>query len=75
MTKSYLLKIGGWSQQEDEVLKVSVMKYGLNQWDKIQSLFQRKTQLQCKTRWEEWVSPGVDKKAWTIAEDGQLLGF
>jgi pre-mRNA-splicing factor CDC5/CEF1 len=39
----YLIKGGVWKNSEDETLKAAVMKYGLNQWDRIASLLVRKS--------------------------------
>ena len=38
-----MIKGGYWKNVEDEMLKAAVMKYGLNKWAKISSLFPRKT--------------------------------
>lgn len=39
----YALKGGIWRNVEDEILKAAVMKYGLNNWDRISSLLVRKS--------------------------------
>lgn len=39
----YALKGGIWKNVEDEILKAAVMKYGLNNWDRISSLLTRKS--------------------------------
>ena len=39
----YALKGGIWKNVEDEILKAAVMKYGLNQWDRISYLLVRKS--------------------------------
>ena len=61
-----------WTNVEDEILKVAVMKYGLNQWSRISSLLIRKTAKQCKARWNEWLSPTVNKTVWSQQEDAEL---
>lgn len=43
MTMRYMIKGGYWKNVEDEMLKASVMKYGLNNWSKVSSLFPRKS--------------------------------
>ena len=66
--------IGGiWTNVEDEILKVAVMKYGLNQWARISSLLVRKTPKQCKARWNEWLDPRIRKTEWSKEEDEKLL--
>lgn len=58
---------------EDEILKASVSKYGLNQWARVSSLLARKTPKQCKARWGEWLDPGIRKIEWSKEEDEKLL--
>lgn len=64
---------GTWTNVEDEILKVAVMKYGQNQWARISSLLVRKTPKQCKARWTEWLDPTIKKDNWTFQEDERLL--
>lgn len=68
------LYIGGiWTNVEDEILKVAVMKYGKNQWARISSLLVRKTPKQCKARWTEWLDPSIKKTEWSKEEEEKLL--
>lgn len=67
------IKGGIWKNTEDEILKVAVMKYGMNQWDRISSLLGRKTPKQCKARWYEWLDPNINKAEWTREEEERLL--
>lgn len=64
---------GVWTNVEDEILKVAVMKYGRNQWARISSLLVRKTPKQCKARWNEWLDPRIRKTEWSREEDEKLL--
>lgn len=68
-----LLKGGVWRNTEDEVLKVAVAKYGLNQWSRVASLLHRKSAKQCKARWNEWLDPSIKKVEWSREEDEKLL--
>ncbi|PNS18444.1 Pre-mRNA-splicing factor cef1 [Sphaceloma murrayae] len=68
-----VVKGGVWTNIEDEVLKASVSKYGLNQWARVSSLLARKTPKQCKARWTEWLDPGIRKVEWSKEEDEKLL--
>ncbi|MCJ1275676.1 Pre-mRNA-splicing factor cef1 [Puttea exsequens] len=68
-----VVKGGVWTNIEDEVLKVSVSKYGLNQWARVSSLLARKTPKQCKARWVEWLDPSIRKIEWSKEEDEKLL--
>lgn len=67
------IKGGVWRNTEDEVLKAAVMKYGKNQWSRIASLLHRKSAKQCKSRWFEWLDPGIKKTEWSREEDEKLL--
>jgi pre-mRNA-splicing factor CDC5/CEF1 len=67
------LLILGRTNIEDEILKASVSKYGLNQWARVSSLLARKTPKQCKARWSEWLDPGIRKIEWSKEEDEKLL--
>lgn len=64
---------GIWTNAEDEVLKVAVMKYGKNQWARISSLLSKKTPKQCKARWYEWLDPSIRKTEWSREEEEKLL--
>jgi pre-mRNA-splicing factor CDC5/CEF1 len=68
-----VVKGGVWTNIEDEILKASVSKYGLNQWARVSSLLARKTAKQCKARWSEWLDPGIRKVEWSKEEDEKLL--
>ncbi|KAL9098306.1 MAG: hypothetical protein Q9163_006017 [Psora crenata] len=68
-----VVKGGIWTNIEDEILKASVSKYGLNQWARVSSLLARKTPKQCKARWSEWLDPGIRKIEWSKEEDEKLL--
>lgn len=68
------INLGGiWTNVEDEILKVAVMKYGKNQWARISSLLVRKTPKQCKARWYEWLDPSIKKTEWSKEEEEKLL--
>lgn len=68
-----MLKGGIWRNTEDEVLKVAVAKYGLNQWSRVASLLHRKSAKQCKARWSEWLDPSIKKVEWSREEEEKLL--
>ncbi|KAF4342927.1 pre-mRNA-splicing factor cef-1 [Fusarium beomiforme] len=68
-----VVKGGVWTNIEDEILKASVSKYGLNQWARVSSLLARKTAKQCKARWNEWLDPSIKKIEWSKEEDERLL--
>merc|ERR1712146_261417 len=67
------LRSGIWKNTEDQILKAAVMKYGLNQWDRISSLLINKSAKQCKSRWFFYLNPKINKKGWTFEEDERLI--
>ncbi|WUR03708.1 cell division cycle 5-like protein (CDC5L) [Vairimorpha necatrix] len=58
-----------WKKSEDEILKMGVMKYGPNKWNKVSSLLKR-TPLECKERFENFLSLN---NTWTEEEQEKLL--
>lgn len=64
---------GVWTNVEDEILRVAITKYGLNQWARVSSLLARKTAKQAKARWNEWLDPSIKKTEWSREEDEKLL--
>ncbi|KAK0167765.1 hypothetical protein PV327_001629 [Microctonus hyperodae] len=64
-----MIKGSVWRNTEDELLKVAVMKYGKNQWNRIASLLNRKSAKQCKAGWFEWLDPSIKKTEWSREED------
>lgn len=68
-----ILKGGIWKNIEDEILKASVMKYGLHNWSRISSLVLRKSATECKSRWIDWIDPSKKKGLFTKDEDEKLI--
>lgn len=58
---------------EDEILKLGIMKYGLNKWNKVCSLLINRTPLECKERWNNYLHPDINKEDWTLEETKSLL--
>merc|ERR1712014_265286 len=68
-----MIKGGEWKTIEYEILKLSVMKYGTNQWSRISTLLCKKSEKQCKSRWNEWLNLSIDKNHWSLEEDEKLI--
>jgi len=62
-----------WKNAEDELLKAAVMKYGLNEWPRISSLFPNRDHRAVKTRWTEYLDPTLHKLEWNRDEDRKLM--
>ncbi|CAI9302725.1 unnamed protein product [Lactuca saligna] len=68
-----MVKEGSWTNTEDEILRVALLKYGTNEWSRISSLLDHKSATQCKARWYEWLHPSIKKIEWTREEEEKLL--
>ncbi|KAF9963953.1 hypothetical protein BGZ65_004118 [Modicella reniformis] len=66
------LKKGGWTEEEDHLLRIGVQKFR-GQWSKIAERIQGRTDDQCAKRWRESLDPEIDRAAWTPDEDILLL--
>ena len=62
-----------WKDSEDVILKLAIMRYGLNQWSRTSSLLVRRSVKQCKARWYEWLDPNLKETEWTREEEEKLL--
>lgn len=65
-----------WSEKEDEILTRSIQKYGINKWNKVATLLVKKSAMQCKLRWEEYLSPKINNNKqvqFNPDEDKQLI--
>lgn len=62
-----------FSPQEDEFLKKVVDNLGTSDWNAVSRAFGNvRTPRQCRERWKNYLSPGLNKAPWTDEED-QLL--
>ena len=62
-----------FSQEEDEHLKVLVLKYGDNNWDQVVSEMPGRNVRQCRERWKHYLSCEKPSDAWTQAEDDLIV--
>ncbi|KAG0354836.1 hypothetical protein BGZ54_001451, partial [Gamsiella multidivaricata] len=66
------LKKGGWTEEEDHLLRTGVENFR-GQWSKIAERIQGRTDDQCAKRWRESLDPEIDRAAWTPDDDILLL--
>ena len=58
---------------EDSKL-ISIIQYiGDKNWESVSSMMGTRNARQCKERWTKYLSPSINKSAWTEAEDQLLL--
>ena len=65
-----------WTEKEDDILTRTIQKYGINKWNKIATLLMKKSAIQCKLRWEEYLSPkfnNTKQVQFNPDEDKQLI--
>ncbi|RIB01376.1 Homeodomain-like protein, partial [Gigaspora rosea] len=61
-----------WTEQEDELLREAVQRYGPHKWSLIATHVPNRTPMQCSARWVGALNPSVLKGRWTSAEDAAL---
>lgn len=64
---------GGWTPEEDEVLRRAVAKYDAKNWKKIAQFFQDRSDVQCLHRWQKVLNPELRKGPWTKEEDDHIV--
>ena len=62
-----------FTPEEDEELVRLVSIYGTSSWVKIASFIKGRNNRQCRERWTNYLSPGINKANWTHDEDNLLL--
>lgn len=64
---------GGWTPEEDEVLRRAVQLLKGKNWKKIAEFFTDRTDVQCLHRWQKVLNPDLVKGAWTKVEDDLIM--
>nr|XP_039257094.1 uncharacterized protein LOC120333788 [Styela clava] len=62
-----------WTQQEDEKLRVLVEKYGMEDFQRISTFYNDRSDVQCLQRWQKVLSPELVKGPWTKEEDERVI--
>lgn len=66
-------KRGGWTEEEDEMLKQAVEYHNGKNWKKIADMLQNRTSVQCLHRWQKVLNPNLVKGPWTKEEDEAIV--
>jgi hypothetical protein len=67
---------GGWTADEDELLRRAVAHYNGKNWKKIAVFFSdRRTDVQCLHRWQKVLNPELVKGPWTAEEDSRIIAL
>ena len=64
---------GGWTEQEDEILRRAVHQCDGRNWKRIAQYFVNRTDVQCLHRWQKVLNPELVKGPWTDAEDAKII--
>ncbi|CAG8509724.1 9529_t:CDS:10 [Acaulospora morrowiae] len=69
------IRRGRWKKEDDEALKNAVSIYGPGNWVKIQRYVLGRTDVQCRERWMNVLSPEIKKDPWSNEEDEKLMSL
>ncbi|KAJ7557574.1 hypothetical protein O6H91_05G132800 [Diphasiastrum complanatum] len=64
---------GGWTPEEDEILRRAVQRFKGKNWKKIAEYFSDRTDVQCLHRWQKVLNPDLIKGPWTKEEDDKIV--
>lgn len=64
---------GGWTPQEDEILRKAVATFRGRCWKKIAEFFPDRSEVQCLHRWQKVLNPDLIKGPWTSEEDDKIV--
>lgn len=63
---------GGWTPEEDEILRKAVQCYNGKNWKRIAELLKDRSDVQCLHRWQKVLNPNLVKGPWTKEEDEKI---
>ncbi|KAJ2899323.1 hypothetical protein IWW38_001032 [Coemansia aciculifera] len=69
------IRSGRWDRDEDVALLAAVRLYGVGQWTKIAKHVPGRTDVKCRERYMNVLTPDVNNTQWTAAEDARLIAI
>lgn len=63
---------GGWTPEEDDILRKAVQCYNAKNWKRIAELLKDRSDVQCLHRWQKVLNPNLVKGPWTKEEDEKI---
>ncbi|KAJ2019555.1 hypothetical protein GGI14_001520 [Coemansia sp. S680] len=69
------IRSGRWDKDEDVALLAAVRLYGVGQWTKIAKHVPGRTDVKCRERYMNVLTPDVNNSQWTSEEDGRLIAI
>lgn len=73
--KKKTMNRGGWSKEEDLILRKWIQNYGDSNWSYCAEFVGGRTAKQCRDRWVNSLKPTLKKGGWTIDEDYTLFSL
>ncbi|PVU94504.1 hypothetical protein BB559_002980 [Furculomyces boomerangus] len=67
------IKQGKWSKEEDQALLVGIRIFGVGKWNKISQFVKGRTDVKCRERYVNVLSPKVNRSKWTSTENLKLV--
>lgn len=64
---------GGWTPEEDDLLREAVKLHNGKNWKKIAETVPGRTAIQCLHRWQKVLNPNLVKGPWTKEEDEMVI--
>ncbi|XP_031473399.1 transcription factor MYB3R-4 [Nymphaea colorata] len=64
---------GGWTPEEDEILRKAVQCFKGKNWKRIAEFFKDRTDVQCLHRWQKVLNPELVKGPWSKEEDDMIV--
>ncbi|KAJ2351193.1 hypothetical protein GGF43_004101, partial [Coemansia sp. RSA 2618] len=69
------IRSGRWDRDEDVALLAAVRLYGVGQWTKIAKHVPGRTDVKCRERYMNVLTPDVNNSQWTADEDDRLIAI
>ncbi|KAJ1823672.1 hypothetical protein LPJ73_009381, partial [Coemansia sp. RSA 2703] len=69
------IRSGRWDRDEDVALLAAVRLYGVGQWTKIAKHVPGRTDVKCRERYMNVLTPDVNNTQWTADEDARLVAL
>ena len=66
---SNFYKYKKWSDNEDKILKISILYYGPKNWQQISYCLDGRNNSQCFHRWMKGINPKIKRDKWSFLED------
>lgn len=67
------IRRGRWTEEEDSALRIAAVMYGESFWTKVQRHILGRTDVQCRERYMNVLSPNVKSGPWTKEENERLM--